>query len=294
MFWNCERTGSEVWKCGAVHRIGSIVSGRRTREHGAANAASPRAILLPQPHCVGATHEKVRFAGAPACTRQQRDTQPLPHACDGPRSRAGVERIPNAMMAEYYQQRAGAGLLIAEASERASERSGLLCRGARPNGTDAAGRAQATAICEQGIGWLNSPGIFTDEQVRACAARLQLRAAPPHGAERRARQVAGWRLVTDAVHKRGSCIFLQLWHQGRVSHSSFRADRSLPVAPSPIRIDGMVRARVNARRTHECHSHMQINAPIGSVPFETPRALALEEIPSVVEQYRQAAERAKV
>jgi len=140
------------------------------------------------------------------------------------RARAGVERTANALMAEYYVQRAGAGLLIAE----------------------------ATAVSEQALGWVNSPGIYTDAQT------------------------AGWRIVTEAVHARGTPIFLQLWHCGRASHSSFRMDRSLPVSASAVKLNGDY-----------------IHTPEGKQPYETPRALRLEEIPAVIEDYRRAAQRAR-
>ncbi len=140
------------------------------------------------------------------------------------RARAGAERTPNALMAEYYAQRAGAGLLIAE----------------------------GTAPSLQGNGWQHSPGIYT------------------------AAQTAAWKPVVDAVHAKGTPFFLQLWHTGRASHSSFQENGQLPVAPSAIKIEGS-----------EAHT------PGGSQPYEVPRALATEEIPQVVEDYRQAAENAK-
>lgn len=140
------------------------------------------------------------------------------------RSRAGVERLPNALMRDYYRQRAGAGLLITE----------------------------ATVISEQAIGWQQSPGIYTDAQT------------------------AGWREITDAVHEKGVPIFLQLWHMGRSSHSTFREDRSLPVAPSAIKLNGEY-----------------IHTPTGKQSYETPRALETHEVPLVVEDYRRAAQRAK-
>ncbi len=102
------------------------------------------------------------------------------------RSRAGKERMPNALMAKYYAQRASAGLQITE----------------------------ATVISRQGIGWLNSPGIYTDEQGRA------------------------WKQVVHAVKERGSSIFLQLWHCGRASHSGFHEDGELPVSASAIKHGG--------------------------------------------------------
>ena len=140
------------------------------------------------------------------------------------RSRAGEMRLPNALMAEYYAQRAAAGLIITE----------------------------ATVVSKQGIGWLNSPGIYTDEQAEA------------------------WKQVVDAVHARGTPIFLQLWHCGRASHSSFHDRRELPVAPSAIKIEGD-----------------PIHTPQGNQPYETPRALETDEIPAIVEDYRRAAQRAE-
>jgi 2,4-dienoyl-CoA reductase-like NADH-dependent reductase (Old Yellow Enzyme family) len=139
------------------------------------------------------------------------------------RARAGAERLANPLMAEYYAQRAGAGLLITE----------------------------ATTVSAQGNGWVNSPGIYTDEQGRA------------------------WRQVVDAVHAKGSPIFLQLWHCGRASHSSFH-DGALPVAPSPIKLEGE-----------------GVHTPSGKQPYETPRALATDELPGVVADYVAAAERAR-
>ena len=140
------------------------------------------------------------------------------------RGRAGKERTANALMAEYYAQRAGAGLIISE----------------------------ATAISERGYGWTHSPGIYTAEQT------------------------TGWKQVVNAVHEQGSKIYLQLWHTGRASHSSFQPNNDLPVAPSAIKIEGM-----------EAHTDD------GKKPYETPRALDTTEIPEVVEEYRQAAANAK-
>lgn len=140
------------------------------------------------------------------------------------RARASKERVPNGMMAEYYAQRATAGLIIAE----------------------------ATTISKQANGWQNSPGIYTDEQAEA------------------------WKQVVEAVHAKGTPIFLQLWHTGRASHSSFQENGQLPVAPSAIKID-----------------RGEANTPNGKQPHEIPRALETEEIHSVVEDYRQAAKKAK-
>ena len=139
------------------------------------------------------------------------------------RARAGEERLANPLMAEYYSQRAGAGLLISE----------------------------ATSVSAQGNGWVNSPGIYTDEQGQA------------------------WRQVVDAVHAAGGKIFLQLWHTGRASHSDFHGG-ALPVAPSPIRLEGS-----------EAHT------PLGKKPYEVPRALETRELPGVVADYVAGARRAK-
>jgi N-ethylmaleimide reductase len=139
------------------------------------------------------------------------------------RGRAGSERIPNDLMREYYTQRASAGLIIAE----------------------------ATTISEQGIGWVDSPGIYNDAQV------------------------AGWKKITDALHAKGSSIFLQFWHCGRASHSSFHGGQPA-VSASAIKINGDY-----------------IHTPLGKQPYETPRALETNEVAAVVEDYRRAAERAK-
>jgi len=104
------------------------------------------------------------------------------------RARAtGAGRVPNALMAEYYAQRASAGLIISE----------------------------ATSVSPQGVGYADTPGIWSDEQV------------------------AGWKHVTDAVHAAGGRIFLQLWHVGRISDPVF-LDGELPVAPSAIAAQGHV------------------------------------------------------
>jgi N-ethylmaleimide reductase len=87
-----------------------------------------------------------------------------------------------------------------------------------------------------------------------------------------AEQVEGWRLVTRAVHDKGGRIFLQLWHVGRLSHTSHQPGGALPVAPSAVAASG------NA-----------MTAGFTRVPFETPRALALEELPGVVDSYARAA-----
>lgn len=103
------------------------------------------------------------------------------------RSRASAGRVPNELMAEYYRQRATAGLIISE----------------------------ATAISPQAVGYADTPGLWSEEQV------------------------AGWKAVTQAVHQAGGRILAQLWHVGRISDPLF-LDGSLPVAPSAIRPAGTV------------------------------------------------------
>ncbi|WDD91916.1 alkene reductase [Burkholderia sp. FERM BP-3421] len=103
------------------------------------------------------------------------------------RARAGEARLPNALMARYYAERASAGLILSE----------------------------ATSVTPQGVGYAETPGIWSQEQVE------------------------GWKLVTDAVHQAGGRIFLQLWHVGRVSDPVF-LDGELPVAPSAIAPKGHV------------------------------------------------------
>lgn len=103
------------------------------------------------------------------------------------RCRAGPGRVPTPLMAEYYRQRAGAGLIISE----------------------------ATAVSPMGVGYPDTPGIWSAEQV------------------------AGWRQVTAAVHAAGGRIVLQLWHVGRISDPHYLGG-ALPVAPSAIAAAGHV------------------------------------------------------
>jgi N-ethylmaleimide reductase len=112
---------------------------------------------------------------------------------------------------------------------------------------------EATDVSEQARAYPGAPGI--------------------HSAE----QIAGWRAVTDAVHAKGGVIVVQLWHGGRVSHSSMQPGGALPVAPSAIPVRGM--------------QHVDTNGQ--TVEFETPRALALEEIPGIVASFAQAARNAR-
>ena len=114
--------------------------------------------------------------------------------------------------------------------------------------------AEASPVMVTGRGNPATPGIYSDEQIR------------------------GWRGVVDAVHAKGGVIFLQLWHVGRVSHSSFQPDGVLPVAPSAVPIVG--------------NGMMAMTADGEVVPYETPRALETEEVAGIVEAFRQAARNA--
>lgn len=112
--------------------------------------------------------------------------------------------------------------------------------------------AEATYVLPQGKGYAFTPGIYSQVQIH------------------------GWKKVTDAVHQKGGRIFLQLWHVGRVSHSSLQPDGVLPVAPSAIAV-----------------TEGQAFTEQGMLDFETPRALETDEIPGIVEAYRQGAANAK-
>lgn len=109
--------------------------------------------------------------------------------------------------------------------------------------------SEATQISTQGIGYPYTPGIHTDAQVE------------------------GWKKVTQTVHDKGGKIFLQLWHVGRISHSSYH-EGELPVAPSAIKPSGEI-------YTYE-----------GMKAFETPRALTVKEIVEIVREYATAAKNA--
>ena len=88
-------------------------------------------------------------------------------------------------------------------------------------------------------------------------------------------QIPGWKKITDAVHGKDGRIFMQLWHVGRQSHPDLQPNGDQPVAPSAIQAEG---------EAYSVH---------GPVPFSMPRALELDEIPLIVEEFRQGAERAK-
>ena len=159
-----------------------------------------------QPLTMGALEAKNRVFMAPLT--RGRSTQP--------------GSVPNEMMATYYRQRAGAGLIISE----------------------------ATGISVEGLGWPAAPGVWSEEQVE------------------------GWKLATDAVHAEGGLIVLQLWHMGRLVHPDFLGGES-PVSASATTAPGHAHT-FNGRKDHE-----------------QARALSVEDIARVVEDYRTAAENAK-
>ena len=115
--------------------------------------------------------------------------------------------------------------------------------------------SEATQVSMQGQGYAWTPGIHSREQTE------------------------GWRLVTDAVHKAGGRIFLQLWHVGRISHPALQPDHMQPVAPSAIAADGL------AFIENETGEGVM-------APFVEPRALQIVEIPYVINQYVRAAKHA--
>jgi N-ethylmaleimide reductase len=114
--------------------------------------------------------------------------------------------------------------------------------------------SEATQVSPQGKGYAFTPGIYSDNQVE------------------------GWRKVTTAVHEAGGRIYLQLWHVGRISRPELQPDGRQPVAPSAIKPKG---------------AKTFIDDQSGMVEVLKPRALSTEEIPGVVEQFRQGAMNAK-
>ncbi len=138
------------------------------------------------------------------------------------RTRAGTTHIPNALMADYYSQRASAGLIFTECTMVAGDASAFIGEG----------------------------GIFDDATL------------------------AGWKLVTDAVHVKGGKIAMQIWHPGRAAHSGINGVQPISSSNKPIRNES----------THTLR---------GKEPYEAPRPLSTEEIPGIVELFRKATERAK-
>ena len=117
--------------------------------------------------------------------------------------------------------------------------------------------SEATQVSRQGQGYALTPGIYTDAQE------------------------AGWKKVVQAVHAQDGHIALQLWHVGRISHTLLQENGAAPVAPSAL-----------IAKNAQCFV-IQPDGKAENVPTETPRALATEELPGIVDQYRQAAQRGK-
>src|ERR1700744_3488999 len=150
----------------------------------------------------------------------------------------GPLTLPNRLvMAPLTRNRALAGLVpnplaVEYYGQRAS--AGLLI-------------SEATQVSQQGQGYQDPPGIYSKEQI------------------------AGWRKVTDRVHARGGHIFLQLWHVGRISHTSLQPNGGAPVAPSAIRANG---------KTFVGGTFADVSEP---------RALELSEIPGIIDTFKKGA-----
>ena len=132
---------------------------------------------------------------------------------------ANPGKVPNELMAEYYTQRASAGLLFTE----------------------------GTFVSEQGQGWYGAPGVYSEEQR------------------------AGWERITNAVHRAGGLIFVQLWHQGAVSHRSLFGNNRLPLGPSAVNPEQVIHVKG------------------GRIMSETPGEMSLEDIKQAVREFRHAA-----
>ncbi|MCR6732990.1 MAG: alkene reductase [Afipia sp.] len=141
-----------------------------------------------------------------------------------------------AVMAPLTRNRAVAGfvpnpLAIEYYGQRAS--AGLLI-------------TEASQVSQQGQGYQDTPGIYTKDQI------------------------AGWRKITDHVHERGGHIYIQLWHVGRISHTSLQPNGGAPVAPSAIRAKG---------KTFVGGTFADVSEP---------RALELGEIPGIIDSFKRA------
>lgn len=169
-------------------------------------STKPKDVLL-TPYTLGDLQLKNRIVMAPL-TRTRAENQ---------------GKVPNELMAEYYAQRAGAGLIITE----------------------------GTFVSQQGQGWYGAPGVYN------------------------AKQAAGWRRVTDAVHSAGGLIFVQLWHQGSVSHRSLYDDRRLPLGPSAVNPEQLIHVKG------------------GKTPSETPGEMSFRDIKQAVKDFRHAAQVAR-
>jgi N-ethylmaleimide reductase len=150
----------------------------------------------------------------------------------------GPITLPNRLvMAPLTRNRAVAGMVpnplaVEYYGQRAS--AGLLI-------------TEASQVSQQGQGYQDTPGIYSKEQV------------------------AGWRKVTDRVHDRGGRIFIQIWHVGRISHTSLQPDGGAPVAPSALK----------------ARTKTFVNGTFADV--SEPRAVSLQEIPGIIESFRRGA-----
>jgi N-ethylmaleimide reductase len=138
------------------------------------------------------------------------------------RTRAEEGHTPGPLMAEYYAQRASAGLIVAE----------------------------ATMVIGGNSAFWHEPGIYNQAQIE------------------------GWQITTEAVHRAGGRIVLQLWHGGRACHPLLNGGQQ-PVGPSPIAITGE-----------------EVHTPEGKQPNVMPRELLDAELPGIVEGFRLAARNA--
>jgi N-ethylmaleimide reductase len=170
------------------------------------------------PYDLGPVHLKSRIV-MPPMTRTRTSESILPTDGD----------VPNALMATYYGQRAGAGLIISEVND----------------------------VDQSSHGYARTPGIHSEAQMR------------------------GWRLVTDEVHRHGGTIFMQLWHVGRLAHSSI-----LPNGQAPVGVTG----------ERAVGSEVFAHGPDGRLrfmPVETPRPLGTEEVSAMVGTFAKAAANAR-
>jgi N-ethylmaleimide reductase len=170
------------------------------------------------PYDLGPIHLENRIV-MPPMTRTRTSEGDLPTDGD----------LPNTLMAAYYGQRAGAGLIISEVND----------------------------VDPSSHGYARIPGIHSEAQVR------------------------GWRLVTDEVHRHGGTIFMQLWHVGRLAHSSILPNGRAPVGVTGERAEG---------------SEVFAHGPDGRLrfmPAETPRPLSTEEVSAMVGTFAKAAANAR-
>src|SRR5262249_29841150 len=170
------------------------------------------------PFALGGLHLRNR-AVMPPMTRTRTTEGELPTDGD----------LPNALIAAYYGQRAGAGLIVTEAND----------------------------IDQSSHGYARTPGIHSKAQMQ------------------------GWRLVTDEVHRHGGTIFMQLWHVGRLAHSSILPNGQAPVGATAERAEGS-----------EVFAHGP-DGRLGFMPVDTPRALSTDEVSGMVCTFAKAAGNAR-